>query len=507
MKPTRCEADVNLLLEGTYPYVRGGVSAWVHELIGGLPEISFSLVHLCATRKDVQAAHYTLPPNVVGLQCHALMDPANAAGKPHPCEGSPAYLSAATTLHEWFRDPTRPPSQACMDSMLGKDAAPDARTAQDFFYSRGAWTQMLDHYNRNCPDAAFQAYFWAVRNTHAPLMRLLSLVDRIAPARLHHSVSTGYAGLLGAMLKQRTGRPLILTEHGIYTKERKIDLMSAFLKEHRDLLSDAPESGMQYHQQLWLRLFEGIGRLAYEAANPIITLYERNQTQQIRDGADPARTMIIPNGVDIDRYAPLRMNRPEKTPRVIGLIGRVVPIKDIKTFIRAIRVLANQLPDVQGWLIGPEEENPAYVEECRALVRTLQLERHICFLGFRNVCDVLPQLGLLALTSISEAFPLVIGESHASGLPVVATDVGACRDLIEGRDPEDRALGPAGEVVPMVDHEAFAAAAYQLLTDPTRWKRAQQAGITRVERYYRQHHVVDSYRRIYMQLRDAPWQA
>lgn len=507
MKPAPYEADVALLLEGTYPFVRGGVSAWVHELIKGMPDFSFSLVHLCATAEGIQKAHYTLPPNVVSLHCHALMEPDTAGGKPRPCEGDPTYLSAAARLHEWFRNPAGQPDPACMDSMLGKEPTPRGQGAQDFFYSRHAWTQIIENYNRNCPDTAFQAYFWAVHNTHAPLMKLSGIADKIPPARLYHTVSTGYAGLLGVMLRQRTGRPLVLTEHGIYTKERKIDLLSAFLREHRDLLSNVPESGMQHYQQLWLRLFEGIGRLVYDAANPIITLYERNQIRQIRDGADPARTVIIPNRVDIDRYAPLRMLRPDIRPLVIGLIGRIVPIKDIKTFIRAIGVLAERLPEIQGWLIGPEEEDLAYVEECRALVRTLQLDRHIRFLGFRDVREVLPQLGLLALTSISEAFPLVIGESHASGLPVVATDVGACRDLIDGRDLEDRALGSAGEVVPMVDPQAFADAAYCLLTDPGRWRQAQQAGIARVERYYRQQHVIDSYRGIYLQHGEATWQA
>jgi glycosyltransferase involved in cell wall biosynthesis len=160
-------------------------------------------------------------------------------------------------------------------------------------------------------------------------------------------------------------------------------------------------------------------------------------------------------------------------------------------------VLAQRLPEVEGWLIGPEEEDPGYVEECRALVQSLQLEGRIRFLGFQKVEDILPQLGLMVLTSVSEAFPLVMVESYASGLPVVATDVGACRDLIEGKEPDDRALGHAGEVVPIVDHEALARAAFDLLTDPVRWRAAQQAGITRVERYYRQSRVIDSYREIY----------
>ena len=332
---------------------------------------------------------------------------------------------------------------------------------------------------------------------HAPLLKLARIAHAIPPPAIIHALTTGYAGLLGAMLKQLTGRPLILTEHGIYTKERKIDLQSLFLEEIEGWSDQASPSGMAYHKQLWSRMFEGIGRLVYNAADPIITLYEQNRQRQISDGADPARTHIIPNGVDVDRYAPLRARRPQQIPQILGLIGRIVPIKDIKTFIRAVGVLATSLPEIEGWLIGPEEEDPDYVVECRDLVRSLQLEGHIRFLGFQKVEDMLPKLGLLVLTSISEAFPLVIGESHASGLPVLATDVGACRDLIEGKEAADRLLGLAGEVVPIADPDALARAALALLTDPARWTAAQGAGIARVERYYRQSQVIDSYREIY----------
>ena len=58
------ETDVCLILEGTYPYVRGGVSAWVHRLIEGMPEISFSLLAISPNRDYASKPDYELPPNV-----------------------------------------------------------------------------------------------------------------------------------------------------------------------------------------------------------------------------------------------------------------------------------------------------------------------------------------------------------------------------------------------------------------------------------------------------------
>src|SRR5262249_32823554 len=61
------DSDVSLVLEGTYPYVSGGVSSWVHDIVCGLPELSFALYHLGPQRDAYGEPGYALPANVVGL--------------------------------------------------------------------------------------------------------------------------------------------------------------------------------------------------------------------------------------------------------------------------------------------------------------------------------------------------------------------------------------------------------------------------------------------------------
>ena len=129
---------------------------------------------------------------------------------------------------------------------------------------------------------------------------------------------------------------------------------------------------------------------------------------------------------------------------------------------------------------------------------SLGLNENVKFLGFQNVLDILPQLGLMVLTSISEALPLVVLEAFASGLPCLATDVGSCRELIEGRGGEDSALGAAGSVVSIADPEVTAEAALALLNDTARWHDAQRAGLARVARYYNDKLMFSSYRSLYM---------
>jgi glycosyltransferase involved in cell wall biosynthesis len=237
--------------------------------------------------------------------------------------------------------------------------------------------------------------------------------------------------------------------------------------------------------------------MTYNAANPIISISNVNRKRQIADGAEKEKTTVIPNGIDLKRFRSIRESRNRHPPPIIGLIGRVVPIKDIKTFIRSISIICKYIPDAKGWIIGPDDEDPEYAGECRSLVVNMELEHKVSFLGFQRMEEMLPQLGILVLTSISEGQPLVILEAFASGLPVIATDVGFCRGLIEGDSGEDRKLGAAGIITPIADPAATASAVAQLLTDQKKWKKARAVAQTRVEKYYDELTLFESYRKVY----------
>lgn len=493
------EADVCLLLEGTYPYIRGGVSAWVHQLVTKLPELKFSAIFLGGGRSDYGAMKYQLPSNFIHLETHYLAE-SWQLGKASARRGNRGYVADSKRLHDWFKKPSAAVPPGLLEALLGGLGLESGLTRDDFLFSDAVWEQVAEDFNRYSSDPSFTDYFWTVRIMHAPLFMLADLTRRAPPAKVFHTISTGYAGLLGAFLSRARGRPLILSEHGIYTKERKIDLAQAdWIKDAEEIFGGGLEDDVSYIRRLWIRFFEGIGRLTYDAASPIVALYEGNRLRQVRDGAPRERTCIVPNGISLERFEPVRAARPEQIPPVLGLIGRVVPIKDIKTFVRAMHTVVKQIPEAEGWIVGPEDEDPAYAKECHALVASLGLEQKVKFLGFQNVNDILPKLGLLILTSISEALPLVVVEGYAAGVPAVVTDVGSCRELIEGRTSEDRALGAAGAVVDIADPEATGKAAVALLSDPARWRAAQTAGLERVRRFYTEAMMIGRYREIYQE--------
>ncbi|HKP55554.1 MAG TPA: GT4 family glycosyltransferase PelF [Polyangiales bacterium] len=493
------EAQICLLLEGTYPYVRGGVSSWLHQLIEGLPELSFSLVFIGGRRADYGKAHYRLPHNVVHLEAHYLEDSLRESSgrrahmSPRRAQDAREFHVALQAMAAGRVCPHAPP---LIDRVLRELERPGGLSLEQFLYSPGAWEILCDGHLQLDRDSSFIDYFWTLRWLHAPIFQLAKLVDQVPEAAVYHSISTGYAGFLGALLERRRQRPLILSEHGIYTKERRIDLnqaewLSGGAPEH--VLSD-PSAPLR---QLWVRYFESLGRLAYRSADPIVALFEGSRQLQVAAGAAPERTRVIKNGIDAAAFHRALSARPASTPPVIGLVGRVVPIKDVKTFVRAIGVVAETVPEVQGWVFGNTDEDPRYAEECRALVRSLGLGGRVHFFGHRALDEILPRLGVLMSSSISEGQPLVVLEAFAAGVPCVVTDVGACRELIEGGDAEDRALGSAGRVVPFADARALGQAALELLTQPETWQACQFAGLRRVRHHYAHAAMLDAYRALY----------
>jgi glycosyltransferase involved in cell wall biosynthesis len=371
-------------------------------------------------------------------------------------------------------------------------------SGHDFIYGKPSWEIVRRLYESRAPDVSFLDYFWTWRFTHLPIFRLLHAP--VPEAAVYHTVSTGWAGLVAATQRVRRDRPMLLTEHGIYSRERRMEIDQA---EWIYVQRQAPmtlSTGPGFFKELWARLFERLSRITYAHADRIVTIFEGNRQAQIRDGADPEKTLVVPNGIDMEPLAALPRVAARPGEFRIGFVGRVVPVKDVKTFIRAVKIVTGALPGARAVIAGPGDEDPEYLAECRTLAATLGVADRIEFTGRVDVKDIYPRLDVLVLTSISEGLPLVILEAAAAGIPVVSTDVGACRELLEGRLPADRALGASGLVTGLADPGATAQAILSLARDGGLREEMGRAARARVRAHYQEADLVRSYREIYSDL-------
>jgi len=494
------EFDILIPCEGTYPYVRGGVSSWIAQLISGLPQYTFGIAFIGSVRSDYSPKPLFEFPDNLFFVVELFMFDEDEKVPIKAQNGDIESFEKIENLYNWFK--SGQDNNSFPKELKSLDFYLNLVDEATFLYSRESWYFVSNKNQENAPEISFLDYFWSVRSIHTPIWKLAKLAKFVLnKGRVVHSPSTGYAGFLSTLVSHDTGKPFILTEHGIYTKERKIDLISnSFnLYQKLDLFRESAEDN--YIQSMWVKFFEGIGKMSYSRANPILSLFSVAKEAQITYGANADLCRVIPNGVDIKRLGATLQYRAEEIPKVITLIGRVVSIKDIKTFVRAIRITANKIPEVEAWIVGPDDEELAYAEECRDLIDILDLRDNIKFLGFQNIADILPKSGLQTLTSISEGMPLVILEGFASGVPCVSTDVGSCKELIYGGEQEgDRALGKAGVICQIANVEQLSTAYIELLTDEKRWYEAQRVGLERVNKFYTQDIFLENYRRVYVDI-------
>jgi glycosyltransferase involved in cell wall biosynthesis len=495
MTEANSPADVCLILEGAYPFIAGGVSSWTHDLIRAQQDLRFHVVALVPDETP-QVSRYELPANVVGMTILPLQQHADRV----------TGLWGARRLIADLDGPlTKLLARGGMDDFrelcLALRRHPRSATRATLLNSRAAFDLVRRMYEATVPGSSFMNYFWSWRVLAGGLFSVL--LAKLPAARCYHAISTGYAGLLMARAVVETGRPGLLTEHGIYTNERRVEI------EMADWLSDGPsawldlEGRRQDLRHVWINAFIGYSRTCYEACSRIVTLYTGNQLLQARDGAPAERMTIIPNGIDYDGFSTIRRDTAPRAPTV-ALIGRAVPIKDVKTFIRAAALLRDMVPGCQAVLLGPTDEDPAYFRECQEMVAHLGLGESFTFAGRVRLQDYLGRVDAIALTSISEAQPLVLLEAGAAGVPSVATDVGSCRDLIEGRADEDPPLGAGGFVVPLANPTATAKALAELLLDPALRERCGATMRQRTEAYYNKRVVDRIYRDLYELYLEAP---
>ena len=485
---TERASDVCIVVEGCYPYIAGGVSAWIDWLMRSQPETSFSVVALWPGPVTAPAK-YKSPPNMTALH-HLYLQQFGARPEPRGGEVK-GFENFSAALNDLMIVGGREPLAAAMTELQAlKSKFPIA----DIFNAPAGWYLARDMYKREMPGSSFLHYFWAWR---ALLGGLLSVLEFPLPkAGVYHTISTGYAGLLAARASIETGRPALLTEHGIYTNERRIELLMA------DWVTDTLDKGFSAGDErmdlrdLWIRVFEAYARSCYETAREVITLYRDNQRPQALLGAAPEKQRVIANGIDVARFSRVQSPAPDARPTV-ALIGRVVPIKDVKTFIEAARLLKQQVPELRAFVLGPTDEDPAYFRECQDLVDEYQLGETVIFTGAVNVIDYLGEIHVMALTSLSESQPLVILEAGAAGIPFVATDVGSCREIIEGPGTESPHLGAGGVIAPLGAPDEFADAVARLLLDAP-WRNAAGAALKmRTEKYYTSKRASESYRDLY----------
>ena len=456
------------ILEGCYPYVYGGVSTWVNQYILSKPEHEFILLTIGANKKDRHKFVYDIPKNVIKIQEIFLDEDIKSNSK------TKKYISSDIFLKE------------IKDLILGKkvnwknifDEVKNLNwNANDFFEGKQYLNIIKDIANCELKRDGFLEVFFGIKSMLKPLLQLLAV--QIPDADIYHAASTGYAGILGALAQYKTSKPFILTEHGIYPREREEELLAC------DWLDETMK-------KVWIQFFYNISSIAYEKATFVTSLFQAARETQIILGCNRDKCVVIPNGINYKQYE----NMPDKKENGLVDIGafiRFSRIKDVKTLLYSFYETYFKCNNARLHIFGATNDKE-YKKECFEIINSLGLEEGVTIYGQINPIDYMPKMDFTILTSISEGQPLTILESFAARRPVVCTNVGCCRELIDGNDD---GIGEAGICCTPMDISGIANAMITLCKNNDLCKKLGKNGLERVKKNYTYEKMINGYFGLY----------
>ena len=470
--------EITLITEGTYPHHLGGVSVWCDQLVREIAEHRFKVLAISATGAEKNM--WATPGNVATVQTVPLWahEPRRRAG---------------AVLGKRFR----PFQERFLRSLLTDGSGDDFLESLQML-SRYALAGQLSAamYSEDAVELLLGMAPVPAKRRGGEDQGRLSVADAVdvlvllehflrplsvPPPRtdLCHSTANGLGALPALAAKWAWGTPFLLTEHGVYLRER--------------YLSYKPGSLSQPARAMVLRFFKLLTETAYENADIVAPVCRYNRLWEVHNGTPPARIRPVHNGIDPAAF-PVATTEPG-VPTLVW-VGRVDPLKDLETLLRAFAQVRATVPDCRLRLFGPMPEGgDDYFHRCARLVSKLGLESTATFEGPISPPAEAYQAGhVFVLTSISEGFPYVVLEAMASGRAVVATDVGGVAE----------AIGDAGVLVPPRDSSAVAAACVRLLARPDERRAMGAAARARVVEEFTTAHCFGTYRALYEEMGDRP---
>lgn len=507
------DVDVAIVMESTYPYLKGGVSAVVHDIITGNPDLTFGIIHITWDSHSPLKDLYGMPDNVAWVKVLYLSME----------EHQEDFLRARPRDLRMNRRQRRELSRRILGALLS--LAQDGQTeplwdliSEGLSASRRypIWAilgtrEFMEAYHDMMPDLGMSMtdIFWCLRDFFS--LAYAVLAEPVPRAQVYHAHTTGYAMLLGVNAAREHGTKVLLTEHNLYVR----DTVNTLLERRLDLnvrLTDYRTFDVTGRERMWMAWWLEMGRLCYPYAYASTYLYPRAITEANELGGDAGRAIVIPNGIvtsEFDASYAARLAAIEEIKKEgadkhlwkLVYIARVVPIKGLLDMIDSVRLMVDRGLNIHLDVCGPTEHMPSYFEQCLTRIVEQGLESVITIRGTVKVRELLPEFDLFVLPSYNEGLPVVSLETMGAGIPTVSTDVGAVRSVVEDLIVTDdgQTWDPCGIIIEPGDPTVMADKVQEVISDVDLYERLSLNARGRVEAAYDLVKVNASYNTIYRQ--------
>ena len=518
-KPVYEVVDVAIVMESTYPYLKGGVSAVVHDIVTHNPDLSYGIIHITWDSDSPMTDLYGMPANVRWVRTVFLSME----------EHRHNFLSVSAKDLGMTAQQREELSHRLFDALYALSERGDVedlwdlideglneRTRKYPLWALLGSREFMQTLQDRMPqlNLSLANSFWTLRNFFSLAFAVLG--ETMPRASVYHAHTTGYASLLGAAAARDHDTSFLLTEHNLYVR----DTVNTLLDRNMALSiteEDYRTFDVTAEQRAWMAWWTEMGRFCYPSARLITYLYPSAITEAARLGSDIDKSVVVPNGMVIGEFDDKYRARQQVVERLkqdssdhvwhLVYIARVVPIKGLLDLLSSMDILRDRgYRNLHLDVLGPTEHVPEYYEACLAKIDSLGLTDKVTIHGTVNVREMLDQFDLLVLPSYNEGQPIVILEAMAAGIPTVGSDVGGVAQQIADDllTTDGRTIGPCGKTVTPGDVVQMADGIQAVIGNIDAYANYAANARTRVQELFQMHEVMSSYNQIYRALGDLP---
>jgi len=484
---------VMLTTEGTYPFHQGGVSTWCDILVHRMSGVEYVIYSIIMNPYVTRKFNLPLDSTLIKVPLWGTEEPSEHLTTPF----SQVYLAKRRTDENVVRTHFAPLFVSLIEEIISphKDAKKFGFILSELhnyfqeydykisFKSELTWNlykKMILEYTADREHKMEEPSIFGLIQSLGWIYRFFNIINTPVPrVNVTHSAAAAFCGLPCVLSKIQHRTPFLLTEHGVYLREQYLSL--------------SKRGYPSFLNTFLVRLINSITQLNYSYADQVSPVCHFNTRWERVFGVKQEAIKVIYNGVDSRIYSPAPTVRRNKYPTVV-VAARVDPTKDLVTMIRAAWAVKKSVPDVRFVVYGSVTV-PEYLDECLSLVNELELNENFIFAGHTDDMPAAYRSGdVIALSSMSEAFPYSIVEAMMTGKAIVATDVGGIKE----------ALGETGMLVRPQNWEQLARSITMLLENPQLRQTMGDEARQRALNYFTIERVLELYLNSYRQLAARP---
>ncbi len=446
---------VLLSTEGTYPFHQGGVSTWCNVMVESLSSVDFVVYSIIMNPYVTQKFNIPANTSMIKVPLWGTEEPSEHLTTPF----SQVYTAKRYTDSRVVEEHFIPLFNNLIEEIIKPEKNPlkfgntlveihkylREYDYKNSFKSELAWkvfrAAVLGYASDSSNKLAQPSVFDLIQSLGWLYRFLIILNTPLPKVDVTHSAAAAFCGIPCVLAKLENRTPFLLTEHGVYLREQYLSL--------------SRRGYSSYLNTFLIRMVNSVTNLSYAMADQVSPVCKYNTRWEHEFGVPDSNIEVIYNGVDRKLFSP-QPNFIKNPHPIVVSVARVDPVKDIINFIKSAAIVREKIPDVRFIVYGTVSV-PEYYEECLVLRKELNLEETFIFAGHTDdVPNAYRSGDVIALTSITEAFPYSVVEAMMTGKPVVATDVGGVRE----------AIGDCGILVRPRNPELFARELVVLLENP-----------------------------------------